>query len=736
MRRAYLLFFVALLLSALHAQQKPRVTLEEFFNSVDFRSVKISPDGKAILIATRRPDWRRERNRDDIWLWREGSQGLALLTNSGHDSDPQWSPDGRWVAFLSDRPLEAEPEPEEEEEAAAPQPPEQTPEKPTKPAPVKPPKPKGADDEDDEKKEPVAHIYLLSMNGGEALAVTRGDEAVQAFAWSPDSKSIYFATRAPWSKATKDAHKKEWKDVIRFREDERGAVIARIAIADALAHNASMLPERVKGDKKKKHEETAETPGAVTLASTAYSVQDLAVSPNGEQVAFATGSRNDRVEAIEVYEIYVVAAAGGQPRRVTSNNAIEDDVRWAPDGKNVFFTVGLGAIEGPYKDLQPRIYSVSVADGKVQRWAPQFTGSLAYYDLTGDGTLTATARLGTEVQVYSQRTPAEDFANVSGWDGTYSFIAVAKSSPRVAVVYSALDKPTEVYVANSLAELKSAQPITSFNQLYAQRDLPKGTPYKWKSEDGTPVEGMLIYPPGKFGAKNLRMFTLIHGGPGDADGNNFGADWYDWAILAASNDWLVFRPNYRGSTGYGDRFLMEIIPNLVSVPGKDILTGVDALVKEGIADPDRLAIGGYSYGGYMTNWLITQTTRFKAAATGAGAVEHAANWGNDDLTLDDAYYLGGTPWEAQKRYNDEAALFQLNKVKTPTHMVGGADDIRVAVLENYLLERALFTLKVPSALLIFPGEGHSLNKNPWHGRIKVREELKWLEKYVPQGAGK
>jgi dipeptidyl aminopeptidase/acylaminoacyl peptidase len=149
------------------------------------------------------------------------------------------------------------------------------------------------------------------------------------------------------------------------------------------------------------------------------------------------------------------------------------------------------------------------------------------------------------------------------------------------------------------------------------------------------------------------MFTLIHGGPADADGNRFGADWYDWATFAADNNWLVFRPNYRGSTGYGDEFMLQIEPHLVSKPGRDILSGVDALVKDGIADPNHLAIGGYSYGGYMTNWLITQTTRFKSAVTGAGAVEHAANWGNDDETWDDAWYLGGRPWENPKLYQDE-----------------------------------------------------------------------------------
>jgi len=240
----------------------------------------------------------------------------------------------------------------------------------------------------------------------------------------------------------------------------------------------------------------------------------------------------------------------------------------------------------------------------------------------------------------------------------------------------------------------------------------------------------LVYPPGKMDAKNLPMFTFIHGGPEESDANYFEADWYKWGALAATNGWLVFEPNYRGSVGYGDAFALGIIPQIVSRPGKDILEGVDALVKEGIADPNHLAVGGYSYGGYMTNWLITQTTRFKAAVTGAGAVENVINWGNDDTTMDDAYFLGGNPWEAKANYEAEAAIWQIDKVVTPTLVVGGEDDVRVYVGEQYLLERALFTRGIPTSLLIFPGEGHSLEKDPWHGKIMVREELKWIDKYA------
>ena len=159
------------------------------------------------------------------------------------------------------------------------------------------------------------------------------------------------------------------------------------------------------------------------------------------------------------------------------------------------------------------------------------------------------------------------------------------------------------------------------------------------------------------------------------------------------------------------------------------MAGVDALVKDGYADPDHLAIGGYSYGGYLTNWLITQTTRFKSAVTGAGAVEHAANWGNDDSTRDDSWYLGGRPWENADIYQSEAALFHFDKVKTPTHLVQGRADVRVSYLEGVTMERALQALGIPHTFLVFPGEDHSLSQNPWHGYIKVREELKWLEKY-------
>ncbi len=507
--------------------------------------------------------------------------------------------------------------------------------------------------------------------------------------------------------------------MVEFRESERG---------DTIHASISRMRETCLAESPAKACDLSAR--SKQLAATPWRVKQLETSPDGKRIAFLTNSRTERWESLEAHGIYLIdAAAGGEPRKLVQREAILDVLRWSSDNRHIFFSFLNGSVEGPYQDAQSRVYWVDAEDGAatLARWGSQFPGAIMGFAPLPNGGLIAEGRLGTEVQLYTSQQPSGAFTLSPGSPGTYDKISSAARAGSVAFVHSSLTEPAEVWLAPDPNDLSRAQPITSFNRLFTTRALPQGKPYRWTADDGVSVEGMLVYPPGHFGDKHLPMFTLIHGGPADADGNQFEADWYSWAGLAATHGWLVFEPNYRGSVGYGDKFTLGIIPKIVSKPGRDILEGVDALVKDGIADPDHLAVGGYSYGGYMTNWLITQTNRFKAAVTGAGAVEHVVNWGNDDTTYDDAHFLGGVPWDAKQNYADEAAIWQIDKVKTPTHIVAGAEDIRVYVGEAYLLERALHTLGVPSKLLIFPGEGHELDKNPWHGKIKVREELKWIE---------
>jgi dipeptidyl aminopeptidase/acylaminoacyl peptidase len=716
MRRSILLLsLVSASILANTQTLKPKLTLDEFFNSVSFTAVKVSPDGNSVVIGTEKADWDAQIFRKELWLYRTASSGtLTQLTQSGHDGSPQWSPDGQWIAFLSERKAG------DAKDAGAGDDKE---------------KGRGASNKDKDKDKDVAQLFLISPSGGEAFAITSGEEEVHAFAWSGDSKAILFASRQPWTKQQNDDHKKDWKDVIRYRGDERGDVLFRLNLEEALARHAAIGSKEIPDAEK----DSGATPGAIAIARTPLRVDQISISHDGQRLAFVTSSVSERQEKVEDIELYLVNltsnAAEATPIRLTRNKAVELNLDWAPDNRHVFFQTSLGSVEQKYEDPQPRLYWVDASDASdkkvAQRWFADYPGEVIRYTPLPDGSVLCACRTGTEVQFVSQANPKANIVKREGWAGTYESPAAASQpqSSRLAFAYSATERPTEVYIADGPDKLAQARPITSFNKLFTERDLPKAKPYRWTSYDGTPVEGMLMYPPGKFEAKDLPVFVFIHGGPQDADGNHFEADWYQWDRLAATAGWLVFEPNYRGSTGYGDKFALQIVPEIVSRPGKDILTGVDALVKDGIADANQLTIGGYSYGGYMTNWLITQTTRFKAAVTGAGAVEHVANWGNDDTVFDDAYFLGGLPWETPDRYRSEGAIYQLNKVRTPTHMVGGADDVRVAVLEDYLLDRALHELNVPSNLLIFPGEGHSLAKNPWHGKIKVREELKWLTKY-------
>jgi dipeptidyl aminopeptidase/acylaminoacyl peptidase len=690
---------------ALSQSAKPTISLDEYLNTADISSARLAPDGTSAVIATDQPDWKNSVYRHDLWVW-NAATGLRPLTHAGDEEDAEWSPDGKWIAFMSDRSLlgdDAAVDAEMGTDATKPK-----------------------------------RVWIISAAGGEALPLYSEKLDAHTFAWSADSAAIYFSLQQPLDHEEAESRATEWQDVIRWREQNRGDLLVKIEIDPALANAiAAPLPNGAAAAKTAKgRADTISAPMLPTTASvltkSTLAIDEIAVNPNGKSLAFMTGPVHHRIENPSDFEIYTLDANGGDARQLTHNQALESRITWAPDGRWLYFIVSAaaGSLEGPYRDVEGRLYRVdpdTAQSAKPERLGANFDGSFDQFALLPDGRELALGLKGVQTQLYLVE--GDKATKLPGLAGTYAGLETAARSNRILVRHSTLNDPTQVYLAADPLHPDQLQALTNLNSIFSERAQPEWKPYTWTADDGHSVEGVLIFPPGKKDAKHLRMLTLIHGGPADADGDRFGADWYDWATLAADRGWLVFRPNYRGSTGYGDDFMLGIAPHLVSKPGRDILTGVDALVKDGYADPDHLAIGGYSYGGYMTNWLITQTTRFRSAVTGAGAVEHAANWGNDDETWDDAWYLGGQPWQNPELYQSEAALFRFDKVKTPTHLVQGGADVRVSYLEGVTMERALQVLQVPHAFLVFPGEGHSLDKNPWHGYIKLREELNWLEKY-------
>src|SRR5437867_10445029 len=250
--RSLVVLLLLLPVLSAHAADKPRLTLDEFFNFIGFTDVKHSPDGRAIVIGTLRAGWDQSIFRKDLWLYRDDASGngpLPQLTQAGHDAQPQWSPDGRWIAFLSERQ-----------------------------------KAKEKDSDGDSKKEDIAQVYVISSSGGEAFPVTLGEEEVHAFSWSPDSRILYFAIRAPWTKAQKDADKKEWKDVSQYRAAEREDRLFSIAVADALGRNANAAVQVTEDSKN----QSDATPGSHVLAQTPWRVDKMVSSPDGSKLAFIT----------------------------------------------------------------------------------------------------------------------------------------------------------------------------------------------------------------------------------------------------------------------------------------------------------------------------------------------------------------------------------------------------------------------------------------------------------------
>jgi len=719
-------FFAATL--TLAQANKPPITLDEFLNTTEIAGARISPDGTAAVIGTESPDWKANNYRHALWLWTT-KDGLRPFTQAGSDEDAEWSPDGKWVAFLSDRPIGTQSSGESSDS-------KDSDSGDAKALLFRDGTAKAGSSDDQ-----TTRLWLIPVSGGEARPLFREKLDVHAFSWSADGKSIYFSATAPLTSKQEDAKKEEWKDVIRWREQERGDLLLALPVAESLVNTAALpMAHPAKSDSSttkdaaKKSDDTLPLPsGAQTLATSKLEISEITPSPDGKSIAFLTTSVSHRLENPADMEIFLLPTnSGSQARQITHNLALESGLRWSPDSQWLHFVVHAagGSVEGKYQDVQGRLYRMNPADteGKIERLGGDFPGSLEDFGFLSNGNLIAVGLKGIEQQLYL--ISGSTATKLPGMPGTYTGLYTPKSGNSLLVRFSSINHPGQVYLAADATHPEQLTALTQLNPIFAERAQPEWRPYTWKSKDGTSIEGVLIFPPGKKDAKHLRMLTFIHGGPADADGNRFGADWYDWATLAASQGWLVFRPNYRGSSGYGDDFMLQIAPHLVSKPGEDILAGVDALVKDGYADPDKLAIGGYSYGGYMTNWLITETTRFKVAVTGAGAVEHAANWGNDDVTWDDAWYLNGRPWESPAMYQSEAALFRMNRVKTPTHIVQGSSDVRVSYLEGVTLERSLQQLGVPHSFLVFPGEGHDLAHNPWHGYIKLREELKWLDQYV------
>ena len=290
---------------------KPAITLDEFLNTTDVTAARIAPDGSAAVISTTTPDWKAGSFRHDLWLWNAAS-GLRPLTHSGSEENPQWSPDGKWIAFISDRALSGEKAAED-----------------------------GKPDSDSAK---ASRLWIISVAGGEALPLYTQKLDVHSFAWSIDGAAIFYSVTTPLTHEQEETQKQEWKDVIRWREQHRGDLLLKQPVAPALAGALAIPPpEKAAASKEEKENQPVIPTGAETVTTSTLSIGEITPSPDGKSVAFVTGPVHHRMEGPKNYEVFLVPSTGGEARQITHNEAVESGLLWSPDSRWLHFMVQAAA---------------------------------------------------------------------------------------------------------------------------------------------------------------------------------------------------------------------------------------------------------------------------------------------------------------------------------------------------------------------------------------------------------
>jgi len=654
------------------AQGKRAVTFDDVLAIKAVGGATLSPDGSQVLYTVRQWVAEKERMEARTHIWSVATNGStpARQITSGEkgDSQPQWSPDGKFISFVSTR---------------------------------------GAGED------VKAQVYVMRADGGEAARLTDSKENVSSYSWSPDNARIAYITTDARS-AEEEANLKKRDDERVFEGDFRYAHIWVVAVPEGPHFSAA--------------------PATRISEGTNYTVAGApSWAPDGKRFVFGAGAtpmlRDNR------RDIYLANIDTKQIEKLSINFGSDTSPRWSPDGKSIAWTsepyTGPPLPDGtpPGVTMQSKLMLYDVAARSVKDVSsPAFD--------TDAGNPVWTAEGNRVMFVAGKRAYSEAFA-YDLTSGRYTQLSskrtmqgasISKDGRTIALTMDAPDSASEVYVTDPA--FQTFRKLTTTNPQLAEMAQGDTEVVTWKGADGMEVEGVLLKPVGFQANRKYPTLVVAHGGPAGAYVNGFRLGGLEGGQVWANKGWAVFYPNPRGSTNYGEKFLQNNVNDWGGGDFKDIMTGVDALVARGIADPDKLAHIGWSYGGYMTAWVITQTTRFKAAMVGAGLTNMWSMYGTNDIPSVLISYFGGIPnAKTLPLYLDRSAMSHIDKVTTPTLILHGAQDERVPVGQAQELYRGLKDRGKATELVFYPREGHGFTEY-YHQKDRMQRIYDWVTKYT------
>ncbi len=667
---AVLLFSLSTLAQAPPAA--PRlITIDDYFQIRDLSEPELSPDSQWVAYTVRTKMLKDDKNEQRLWMVpTRGGDAIAMTAEGNSSSHPRWSPDGKFLAFLSSR------------------------------------------------NNGKTQVWLLNRLGGEAVRLTDTAQGVDDFEWSPDSTRLVLILRDP---------KPEDLEAAKEKDKPAAAAAAKPKTPPPFVIDRLQFKRDTVGylDRRRAHLYVFDVAAKSTTQVTSgdYDDSEPSWSPDGKSLAFTSNRSTPDPDRNFNNDVWVVAAGntdkGANLTRITTNLGSDHSPAWSPDGKWLAF--------------------VSQTDVKAIDYATQH---LAIAPSSGGEAKVLTAALDRSVRRPRFSSDGRSIFFIAEDDGTQSLcriavtggevtrpiggrLTVASYSPgkddAVAAQISTLDRPEEIFFLNG----KDLTRLTKTNDaLISQLRLSKPEYVHFKSQDGTAVAGYLYKPADFDAAKKFPTLLRPHGGPV----GQYTASFDHLAQLFAANGYAVLLPNPRGSSGYGQKFCEAIFADWGNKDYQDDMAMVDYALAQGIADPDKLGVGGWSYGGISTNFIITQTTRFKGAITGASEVLYVANYGHDHYQKLWELELG-LPWENRALYEKLSPFNKVNNITTPTLIMGGEIDWNVPIINSEQLYQALKRLGRTTELVVYPGEYHGFT-TPSHIKDRLERYLAWYAHYV------
>jgi dipeptidyl aminopeptidase/acylaminoacyl peptidase len=546
-----------------------------------------------------------------------------------------------------------------------------------------------------------SQIFVLPLGGGEAKRVTEAERGVNQFSWRPDGKELAFVTEdEPEEKTGEEKHNQSF---------EVGDNVYLATEATMASHAWIVSPEFV--------EPKRLTSGAEGLS--VYFGPAIDWSPDGKTLALATQPRPQSGEALN-RSIKILDPATGQYRVVVAGPTTVGPPSFSPDGRNLAYS----GPNGPEPYFNPDdIFVVPVAGGESRNVTPKIDRDLTGFWMPDSRSLLLAGNDQTRVSLWIQPLDGEPKQLKLG--GVIPSMPVSVGvNGALAFIGTEPQRPEELYYMPSTDG--TPRRLTSFNEELSSRDLGQVETIVWDGPDGFEENGVLIYPPDFDPAKKYPLVLSIHGGPMSTSTESFSA----FRQILAAQGWVVFSPNYRGSNNMGRVFQRAVINDAGDGPGRDVMAGIAAVKARGFTDENRIAVSGWSYGGYMTSWMIAHYPGWKAAVAGA-AVTDWFDWYNlADMNVWSGYGLGGSPWlnDNTQAYWEQSPIKYAPSIRTPTLILSNTGDPRVTVTQSYKLYHALKDNGVSVQFIAYPIPGH-FPQDPVHQRDVYRRWMDWIRRH-------